>query len=343
MRRFGPYLLSRVASTLVVMLLVTLIAFVLLRLAPGDPARLVLGPLASPQAVARLRAEMGLDQPVYIQYVKYLQSLLSGNLGTAWHVNESVTTVFAQRLPASIELAALAGLLAALIAVLFGAFAAKRPNGLLDRCSRLFGVLGLGTPVFWLGLLLILLFYTDLHVAPAPLGQISENMTPPQQVTGFVPIDALLGGDYGTFRDAVAHLVLPVVTLAIPAAAYLTQIVRQTVGDVYQENFIELARAKGTKERTILLAHALPNALLPILTLVALSVGDLLGGALLVETIFSWPGIGGFIAESIGAQDYAPVEAFIVLGAFIYCLLNLCTDLLYAFIDPRVRLARYPS
>jgi peptide/nickel transport system permease protein len=339
MRRFGPYVLRRLASTILVMLLVTLIAFVLLRLAPGNPARFVLGPLASPAAVARLTAEMGLDRPVYIQYLKYLQSLSSGNLGTAWHVSQSVTTVFAQRLPASIELAVLAGGLAVLVAVPFGALAAKRPNGLAGRSSRLFGVLGLGTPVFWLGLLLILLFYVDLHVAPAPLGQISENLPPPPQVTGFVPIDALFAGNYATFRDAIAHLVLPVVTLAVPTAAYLTQIVRQTVGDVYQENFIELARAKGTRERTILVRHALPNALLPILTLIALSVGDLLGGALLVETIFSWPGIGGFISESIQAQDYAPVEAFIVLGAFVYCLLNLGTDLLYALIDPRVRLA----
>jgi peptide/nickel transport system permease protein len=343
MRRFIPYLLRRLGSTVVVMLLVTLIAFVLLRLAPGNPARFVLGPLASPQAVARLKAQMGLDQSVYVQYIKYLQSLLSGNLGTAWHVNESVTTVFAQRLPASIELALLAGILAAVIALPFGAIAARRPDGLIDRCSRLFGVLGLGTPVFWLGLLLILMFYVNLHVAPAPLGQLSENTVPPQQITGFVPIDALLAGEYATFRDAIAHLVLPVVTLAIPTAAYLTQIVRQTVGDVYQENFIELARAKGTPERTILVRHALPNALLPILTLIALSLGDLLGGALLVETIFSWPGIGGFVAESIGAQDYAPVEAFIVLGAFVYCLLNLGTDLLYAVIDPRVRLARESS
>src|SRR5579862_2278294 len=140
MRQYGPYVGRRLASTIVVMLLVTLISFVLLRLAPGDPARFVLGPLASQRAVIRLRAEMGLDQPVYVQYVKYLQSLLSGNLGTAWHVNQSVTSVFAQRLPASIELAAMAGGLAAVIAIPLGAFAARRPNGLLDRCARAFGV-----------------------------------------------------------------------------------------------------------------------------------------------------------------------------------------------------------
>lgn len=337
MRYYTLYLLRRLGSTAIVMALVTLIAFVLLRVEPGNPARLVLGPLASSGAVNRLRNEMGLNQPIYVQYFKYLQSFVSGNFGRAWHVNQAVSTVLAQHLPATVELALSASIIAVIIALPLGAIAAKRPNGVVDKVARGFSIIGLGTPVFWLALLFIWLFYVEMHTAPVPLGQVSENVVPPPSVTGFLPFDALLNGDFATFRDAIAHLVLPVVTLAIPTAAYLTQIVRQAVGDVYQENYIELARAKGVGERKILLVHAFPNALLPVLTIVALSIGDLLGGSILVETAFSWPGMGGFVAESISAQDYAPVEAFIVLAAFTYCVLNLITDLLYAVIDPRVR------
>lgn len=332
------YVLRRVGATLIVLWLASVGAFLLLRLAPGDPARLVAGPLAGPAAIANVRAQMHLNESAIGQYTGYVSDVLQGNFGTSWHLHQSVGTLISQRLPATAELALFAGTLGILGGILFGAIAASRPGGLFDRVTGWIATAGLGVPVFWLGLVLTLIFYSDLHVAPIPIGRLGLLTTPPPDVTGFMTIDSLLAGDFSAFGDALAHLALPAITLAIPMAAYLARVTRASVMEVYESDFVRTARAKGASEGRILFRHALRNGLLPVMTLAALSIGDLLSGTILVEAVFNWPGIGGLTVDSVAAHDFAPVEAMILLAALTYCLLNLFTDLLYAYVDPRVRL-----
>jgi peptide/nickel transport system permease protein len=317
----------------------SVIAFCLLRLSPGDPARLVLGPQASQEAVERLRTEMGLDDSLVEQYVTYVSELIRGDLGFSWRTNVPVSTELASRLPATVELALYSMALAVLLAIPIGVFSAGGRRW-IDHASRVGAIVALGTPAFWLGLMLILVFFTWLDVAPVPFGRLDDDVAAPDKITGLVTVDSILQGRPDALANGLAHLALPAITLALPLAAYLSRIVRRSVIDVYRLDFVKAARAKGAGERRILFRHALPNALLPVLTLSVLWLGDLLAGALLVEAVFNWPGIGGWVAESIVAQDFAPVQAAIILGAVTYSALNLCADVLYAYVDPRVRILR---
>jgi peptide/nickel transport system permease protein len=329
----------RLLATVVVLLIASVIAFVVLRLAPGNPARAVLGPTATERAVQNLRDQMELDKPVPQQYVHYVDGLVHGDFGTSYRTRTSVGSELRTRLPATIELALYAILFSVVLAIPIGVLAAGRHRR-LDRVSRWGAVIGLGTPSFWLGLVLILLFFQTWHIAPAPFGRLSPDIVPPYKITGLLTVDSILEGRPDAFFSALGHLVLPAITLGLPLAAYLSRIVRRSTADVYRHDFIRTARAKGASERRVLFRHALPNAMLPVLTLSALYFGELLAGSILVESVFSWPGVGGWVAQSILAQDYAPVQAAIILAALTYCLLNLAADVLYGVVDPRVRLAR---
>ncbi|MBB4662024.1 ABC transporter permease [Conexibacter arvalis] len=331
--------ISRLLAALSVLFFASLIAFVLLRVSPGDPARQVLGPQASAQAVAELRSEMGLDQSLPQQYVTYVSDLVRGDLGTSWRTRVPVAEELSNRIPATIELAVTAMLLSIALAIPIGVLSAGRRRS-IDRISRAGAIIGLGTPPFWLGLVLILVFFTWLGIAPAPFGRLDEGLAPPSEVTGFLLVDSLLAGDFAVFSNALAHLALPAITLALPLAAYLSRIVRRSTIDVYRLDYIRTARAKGAGERRVLFRHALPNALLPVLTLSTLYFGELLAGSLLVEAVFNWPGIGGWVAQSIVAQDFAPVQAVILMGALVYTTLSAMTDVLYGVADPRIRTAR---
>jgi peptide/nickel transport system permease protein len=330
--------IRRVAWVIAVLFVASLIAFVLLRVAPGNPAREVLGPTATAHAVHDLRKEMGLERSIPQQYWIYVSHLVRGDFGTSWQDREPVSRELGQRLPATIELALYAILMSIAVAIPVGVFAAGHRR--FDRASRWGAVVGLGTPSFWLGLLLILLFFTKLKVAPAPFGRLDPSVHAPPNLTGLYTIDALIAGEPSVFLNALGHLVLPAVVLGLPLAAYLSRIVRRSMADVARLDFIRTARAKGAGERRVLFRHALPNALLPAITLSALAFGDLLAGAVLVEAVFSWPGVGGWVAQSILSQDFAPVQAAIILAALAYSLLNLAADVLYGTADPRVRIAR---
>lgn len=334
----AKFIISRIGATLAVLFFASLIAFLLLRVSPGDPARQVLGPQASAQAVAQLRAEMGLDKSLPVQYVDYMSDLAHGDVGTSWRTRTQVSAELSNRIPATLELALAAIVLSIAIAIPVGVLSAGRRRW-LDRASRFGAVIGLGTPPFWLGLVLILVFFTWLGIAPAPFGRLDGNIAVPAKVTGLLTVDALLAGNLSAFGNAIAHLILPAITLAVPLAAYLSRIVRRSTVDVYRLDFIRTARAKGAGERRVLFRHALPNALLPVLTLSTLYFGELLAGSLLVEAVFNWPGIGGYVAQSIVAQDFAPVQGAILLGALTYSLLSLTTDLLYGVADPRIRVS----
>ncbi|MDO8211998.1 ABC transporter permease [Conexibacter sp. CPCC 206217] len=334
----ASFVVRRVLATLAVLFFASLIAFVLLRAAPGDPARKLLGPQASEQAVAALRTDMGVDQPLLQQYGTYVSDLATGDLGYSWRTRTTVTAELTARLPATLELAATAMIVALMLAIPIGVLSAGRRRW-IDRLSRSGAIVGLGMPQFWLGLVLILVFFTWLGIAPAPFGRIDDTVAMPARTTGLLLVDSLLAGDFAAFRNALAHLVLPALTLAIPLAAYLSRIVRRSTIDVYRNDYVRTARAKGASETRVLFRHALPNALLPILTLSGMWFGELMAGALLVEAVFNWPGIGGWVAQSIQAQDYAPVQGAILLGALVYSVVNLVTDLLYGVVDPRIRLA----
>lgn len=335
----ASFIIRRVLSTLVVLFLVSIIAFLLLRVSPGDPARQILGPQASAKAVEELREEMGVDEPLPQQYANYTGDLLEGNFGFSWRTRVSVGDELANRLPASIELAVLALIISCVVGIPLGLLAAGG-NRWTDRISRGFAVIGLGTPPFWLGLVLILLFFTWLDLVPAPIGRLDDSILPPAESTGFLTIDSIIAGRPDAFGNSMLHLLLPALTLGLPLAAYLSRIVRRSTADVYRLDFIRTARAKGASEKRVMYRHALPNALLPVLTLSALYFGELIAGSLVVEAVFAWPGVGGWVAESILSQDFAPVQGAIILGALAYCMLNLTADILYGFADPRIRLSK---
>jgi len=330
--------IRRIGWTIAVLFVASVIAFVLLRVAPGNPAREILGPTATPAAVQNLRDEMGLNKSVPDQYWIYVTHMVRGDFGTSWQDREPVSRELGQRIPATIELALYAILLAVILAIPMGVFAATHRR--FDRVSRWGAVIGLGTPSFWLGLLLILVFFTKLHIAPAPFGRLSPSVVPPPKVTGLYTLDALIAGEPSVFFNALWHLLLPAITLGLPLTAYLSRIVRRSMADVSRLDFVRTARAKGAPEWRVLFRHALPNAMLPVITLSALAFGDLLAGAVLVEAVFSWPGVGGWVAQSILSQDYAPVQAAVILAALVYSVLNMAADVLYGVVDPRVRIAR---
>lgn len=329
---------SRLASAMIVIAMVSVVVFLMMRVVPGDPARLVMGPLASEDAVHSMRQQMGLDQPLWHQYVTYVGGLLKGDWGIAWHTRQQVAEVLATRLPASLELALSALIFAVPVGVGFGAMAAYRPNSTIDRAIRFGSVVVLGMPPFWLGLVLILLVFTGLGLVPPPFERLSTGLPAPD-LTGFAVVDSLIRGNLVMFRDALGHLLLPTLTLGLPLAAWLAMIARRSLIDALAAEYTRTARAKGVSHAGILIHHALPNALLPILTLSTLALGDMIAGSIMVETVFSWPGIGSFVTESIIAQDFAPVQAVIILGALFYSALNFLADVLYGVADPRVRVA----
>lgn len=317
---------------------ITLIFFVF-RVVPGDPARIVAGIQATPAQVAAIRQTMGLDKPVYTQYLIYIWQLLHGNLGFSWHTNRPVIQDLEIRFPATVELAVGAILITVAIGIPLGVYSATRKGGLLDQFSRAMSTLGIGIPLFWLGLLLTFFFFFKLHVFPAPLGQININQTPPKTVTGMVLIDSLLTRNWPDLKSSFELLILPSFTLAVGSTAILLRMTRASMLEVMNSDFIMTARSKGLSEGTVVWKHAFRNALIPITTIVGLIFAYLLGGAVMVEYIFSWPGIGKYVVDSVAAVDYAPVEGFVVLAALIFSIINFAVDVIYAFLDPRIKVS----
>jgi peptide/nickel transport system permease protein len=299
---------SRLASAGLVVLGVACLVFLLIHLVPGDPVDVMLGEAAQPADREALRAAMGLDRPVHVQLRDYLVGLARLDLGVSLHTRQSVAALLAERLPATVELAAASLLVALALALPLGVLAAVRQGSLWDRGAMTFSLLGVSIPNFWMGPLLILVFSLWL---------------------GWLPVSG---------RDGLASLVLPALTLGTAMAAILARMVRAVLLEVLGEDYIRTARAKGLPEHIVVLRHALRNALLPIITLLGLQLGTLLGGAVITETIFSWPGIGQLTVEAIQRRDYPVLQACVLLIAVAYVLVNTLTDLVYAWIDPRVRL-----
>lgn len=333
------FITQRLAGATAVLVIASLLVFALLRVLPGDPARLMLGPLASPEAVAAQRRAMGLDLPLLVQYWRYVSGLVKGDWGFAWHSGRPVIVELAARLPATAELAIASFLVAVVMTLCLGVLAVFSRGRAVDMVIRSAALIGLGTPTFWFGLLLLVVFFFYLGLFPAPLGRLSPTTVAPAQVTGLYTIDALLAREWSVFVEAVRHLVLPVTTLSFSIFSYLFRLLRGSLLETLHEEYMTVAAAKGLSNWRVIARHGLPNAVLPFLTSAGLSFGELLAGSVLVETVFLWPGIGRFVTESILAKDYASVQAVILLSAGAYITVNLIVDILYGVLNPRIRTA----
>jgi ABC-type dipeptide/oligopeptide/nickel transport system permease component len=334
--RFLRYSGKRLLFLLPQLLVVSFIVFFLIRLLPGDPAFLMAGQFATPERIAEVRRGLGLDLPLIQQYGIYLLNILHGDFGNSWRTSQSVLSDVAQRLPATLELVILSGLASVLLGVPIGVWTAVRRKGVVDRILLGYGMLAGSVPDFWLGLILIFFFFSLLGLAPGPIGQLDPAVDPPTRITGMVALDALLGGQWDTLQSAMAHLVLPVATLTIVYMALIIKNVRSTVQEMMRSEFVQYARALGLSP-LVQLRYALRNSMTSMVTVIGIMFWFMLGGAVLVETVFSWDGLGQYAVESVVNSDYAPLQAFVLIAAVFTMLVFLLVDLAYFLIDPRIK------
>ena len=332
---FLNMLRKRLFGLILVVVGVSLITFCISHLIPGDPARLIAGDRASDAIVENIRHQLGLDLPLYQQYGRYMSDLLHGDLGTSIRTSRPVLEDLKAFFPATLELAVAALLLSVLVGVPLGVLSAVYHNRAIDQIARTLAVTGISTPAFWLGLGLIVLFYGQLGWLPGS-GRLDEGLEPPRTITGFYLIDSLLAGDIPLFLNALQHLILPAVTLGFVNLGVGARQIRSAMLDQLGEDYIRTARAYGLSRWAVILCHALPNALIPSITVLGLTLGDLLYGAVLTETVFAWPGMGAYVVKSIQSLDFPAVMGFAIMVSFIYVLLNMLIDLLYRVVDPRI-------
>ena len=329
------YIAKRLFHLSLIMFGVSVLVFLMLRMIPGDPARLLLGEFASPEELVRLRGQMGLDQSYPVQYGIYLKNILQGDLGNSLRNGAPVVSEIGVRLPATLELAMAAMLIASVLGIAAGVVSAARQYSVFDYGSMFMALVGVSMPIFWLGLMLIYLLSVMFPIMPM-MGRIGMG-NEPEAVSGLMLVDTLLSGEFGDFLDALHHLVLPAFTLATVPMAIIARITRSAMLEVLNKDYVRTARAKGMSEAVVILRHALRNAFLPIVTVLGLNLGLLLGGAVLTETIFSWPGLGRYVVDSLMARDYAAVQGCILIFAALMAGINLIVDLVYALLDPRIR------
>jgi peptide/nickel transport system permease protein len=332
------YLLRRLLLTALTLGGVILVVFLLTHVLPGNPAVVKLGSFASPERLAALEKEMGLDQPLPIQFLNYTFRLAQGDMGTSWKTSHPVRDDIGQRLPATIELALASLLLATLIGLPLGIVAAVKRDSAFDRVVQAIAIVGASTPLFWLGLVLIFVFYHTLGWVPAPMGRIDPFMTPPGSITGLFLLDSLIKGNWSALVSSLQHLVLPTVSLAVIELAPVTKMARSAMLDVLQTDYVLGARAIGLSSRQIIMQDALQNAMVTILTMMGIVLGYLLAGNVIVEMIFAWPGIGQYAWNAVMSNDFDAIQGFVLTIAVMYLFINLVIDLLYSFIDPRIRL-----
>ncbi|WP_416759516.1 ABC transporter permease [Roseateles sp. So40a] len=330
------FLLRRLATLLPTLVGVTLVAFGLIRLVPGDPIAIMMGERALDEAThARLMHELGLDQPLWRQYADYVGGLLHGDLGRSLVSHEPVSHEFLALFPATAELALFALLLAIVLGMALGTGAALRRGSLLDQGVMGVATVGYSMPVFWWGLILIMFFSVGLGWTPVS-GRIAVEYDV-QRVTGFMLIDAALHDEPGAWRSALRHLLLPALVLGTSTTAVIARMTRSSLLEVLREDYMRSARARGLSPSRVVLVHGLRNALIPVITVIGLKVGSLLAGAVLTETIFSWPGIGKWLIDAIARRDYPVVQAGILISACTFIAVNLLVDLLYGVVNPRIR------
>jgi len=314
------------------------VTFLLARVVPSDPAAKWVGPRATPEQIAKARIELGLDQPLYVQFGKYLADLLQGDLGNSLRTRRPIMQELKENLPSTIELVFISTLAAVFVGIPLGVISAKRKDEWLDHLSRLFSVGVVSLPTFWVGLILQLLFFRILNIFPLG-GQLSTEiklMMEIPKITGFITLDSLITGNFKIFFDALWHIVLPGITIGLYPVGLVARMPRSALLEILSADYITAARSYGLSERTVLWSYALKNSVGPTSTVVALSIGYTLVNTFLTESIFSWPGIGSYIATAVTGLDYPAIMGVTIFSAISYVILNLVADLIIA-LDPRVR------
>jgi len=332
---FWTIIRQRCWGLVLVMMGVCVITFIISHMIPGDPARLLAGDRASNEMVLHMRQQLGLDQPLYVQFYRYVLDLLHGNLGVSIRTGRPVLDDLRAFFPATLELAFSALLLAIILGIPLGVLSAVYRNKFPDHIVRMLSVIGISTPAFWMGLGVIILFYGHLNLLPGG-GRLDDWMDPPTHITGFYVIDSILTGNRDALWNSLQHLLMPALTLAFVHMGIVARQIRSAMLEQMSEDYIRTARANGLSHWQVIICHALPNALIPSVTVLGLAMGDLLYGAVLTETVFAWPGMGAYVVSSIQALDFPAVMGFAVVVSFAYVLVNLWVDLLYVWIDPRI-------
>jgi peptide/nickel transport system permease protein len=321
------YITRRIIQTVIVLLGVLLLTFILIHLIPGDPALVILGTDSTPEELERLRNLLGLDQPLPVQFANYMRRMLQGDFGNSIFQNEPVMKLIMERLPATIELTFAALIFATLLGGMLGILSALRPYSWFDAFASIFALAGVAMPVFWLGMLAILIFSLELGWFPS-FGR----------GDGLLPSLAVLfqTGDPASLIDSIRHLVLPATVLGAFSMAIISRLTRSSMLEVLNLDYVRTARAKGLNEKTVVMRHAFRNALIPVVTVLGLQMGVLLGGAVITETIFAWPGIGRLLINAISQRDYPLVQGLVLIIAFMVTFINLFVDLLYVWLNPRI-------
>ena len=329
------FILKRILLLFPTILGISILVFSMFYLIPGDPAQIMLGERANAEAVAELRKELALDKPFHLQFVHFFYNLVSGDLGRSIRTHEKVSVEIFKRLPATIELTIFSMLIATSLGVTFGVFAAVHRGKYTDLMSMVISTAGISLPIFWLALLLILVF--SIYLPIFPVSGRTSPYTEIVPVTYFYVVDTIVMNNTQGLRDVIWHLILPSFALGTIPMAFIARMMRASMIEIFHEDFIRTAWAKGLLSRTVVLKHALRNAFIPTLTIIALQFGYLLGGAIITETIFSWPGIGRWLFLSVQARDLQAVQGGVILIATIFVIINTIADILYAWLDPRIR------
>jgi peptide/nickel transport system permease protein len=328
----------RLLGLLPVLLGILLLVFMMIRAIPGSPARNLLGQRATAQEIARVEAELGLNRSVVSQFLSFASRAVRGDLGKSLRHNVPVTEELSRAIPATLELTIAAFLVACPLGIILGGFSALRKGSLADLATTALSLSGISVPIFWLGLLFILIF--SVHLEWLPFGGRTDLLIP--RWTGFMLVDSLRGGPPGAFWESLTHLILPALTLSTVPTAIIARMSRSCALQVLDMDYVRTARAKGLPERLVLWRHVLPNAILPVITVAGLQFGYLLGGAVLTEHVFSWPGMGSLLLRAISERDYPVIQSTVLVAAVSFALVNLLVDLLYALLDPRVSLESGP-
>ena len=329
------YIGQRLLQLIPVLLGMTFIVFMIIRAIPGDPAQVILGQQASEEAIKALRTSLGLDNPWYIQYFDYLKGLVTGDMGDSLRTRSPVSEEIWPYLAATFELSLFAIIIAVVIGINAGIISAWFQNSWFDYTAMVLALIGVSMPIFWLGLMNQWIFSIELGILPTT-GR--ENVRDPiNNITNFDLLDTIIQGDFNQVATVLKHLVLPGTALATIPMAIIARMTRSSMLEVMRSDYVRTARAKGVKMFWVVYKHALKNAIIPVLTIIGLQMGLLLGGAILTETIFGWPGIGRYIYEAIGFRDYPVIQSGILVVAFIFVMINLFVDLLYGLVDPRIK------
>lgn len=332
------YIIKRLLMLIPVLIGVSIIVFVIMRVFSPDPAPIVLGQHATAETANAWREANGLNNPVYVQYLDFVKGVFTGDMGNSYYTNTPVAKEILARFPATIELAVAAIVLASVFGIIIGVISAVKKNSLFDSAGMVTALLGVSMPIFWLGIILIIIFSGTLHVLPS--GGRIDPLLQPETITGFYLIDSLITGNTRAFADAFAHLILPACALGMYSMAIIARMTRSSMLDTLEQDYIRTARAKGITEGEVIRKHALRNALIPIVTVIGLQLGSLLGGAVLTETVFSWPGIGSYTVNSILKSDFPVVQGVVMLVAITFVIINLAVDVIYAFLDPRIKYSK---